>query len=172
VRVGLPGDAATEMGPLISAKQRQVSLDHLDSARAEGCEVVVGGVRPSDPALQDGFFLTPAVVAGVRNHHRLAREEVFGPVAAVIPFRDEDDAIAIANDSPFGLSGSLFTRDLGRALRVSAALRTGILSVNSNSSAHTQSTFGGFKLSGLGRELGMGALEHYSETRSIHFSSQ
>jgi acyl-CoA reductase-like NAD-dependent aldehyde dehydrogenase len=169
VRVGLPSDPATEMGPLISARQRQTTLDYLGYGIEAGAEVVCGGEVPSDAALAGGFFITPAVVAAVDNQMRIAREEIFGPVAAVIPFDDEADAIAIANDSPFGLSGSLWTRDLGRAIRVSGALRTGILSVNSNSSAHTQSTFGGFKQSGLGRELGMGALEHYSETRSVHF---
>jgi acyl-CoA reductase-like NAD-dependent aldehyde dehydrogenase len=155
---------------MISAKQRQVALDYLADGLSAGAELVVGGQVPTDGELGAGFFMTPAVVAGVTNEMRIAREEIFGPVASVIAFDDEADAIAIANDSPFGLSGTLWTRDLGRAMRVSKALRTGILSVNSNSSAHTQSTFGGFKQSGLGRELGMGAMEHYSETRSIHYS--
>lgn len=166
--VGDPADRTTEMGPMISAGQRQVSLDYLELGRDAGAEVVCGGQVPAGT----GFFLRPAVVAGVDNSMRIAREEIFGPVACVIPFDDEADAIAIANDSPFGLSGSLFTRDLARAIRVSKAIRTGILSVNSHSSAHTQSVFGGFKQSGMGRELGMGALEAYSETRSVFFSAQ
>ena len=171
MNVGQPADRAVEMGPLISARQRQTALDYIRLGIEAGAELVAGGGPVADPTLSGGFFLRPAVLAGVDNSMRVAQEEIFGPVASVIAFDDEDDAIRIANDSPFGLSGSLWTRDLGRALRVSKAMRTGILSVNSNSSAHTQSTFGGFKKSGLGRELGLGALDHYTEMRSIHYSS-
>jgi acyl-CoA reductase-like NAD-dependent aldehyde dehydrogenase len=133
--------------------------------------VVCGGTMPTEAELADGFFLRPALMTNVDNRSRVAQEEIFGPVAVAIPFRDEAEAVSIANDSDFGLSGSLFTRDFGKALRVSKAIRTGILSVNSNSSAHTQATFGGFKQSGLGRELGMGAFEAYTETRAIYFNA-
>ncbi|MBM3673926.1 MAG: aldehyde dehydrogenase [Actinobacteria bacterium] len=168
IHVGAPLDAATEMGPMISPAQRQVSIDYLEVAETEGAERVTGGEVPDDP----GAFLTPAVLAGVRNEMRVAQEEIFGPVACVIPFDDEADAIRIANDVPYGLSGSVFTRDLGRAIRVSRAIRTGVLSVNTNRSVRTEAPFGGYKRSGLGRELGMHAMHHYTEVKNVFFSSE
>jgi acyl-CoA reductase-like NAD-dependent aldehyde dehydrogenase len=172
MKVGAPADRSIDMGPMISASQRQNALNYLDIGRADGGEVVCGGTVVSDGELSDGFFMRPALMTGVSNTARIAQEEIFGPVAVAIPFHSEDEAVALANDSIFGLSGSLFTRNFGRAMRVSKAIRTGILSVNSNSSAHTQAAFGGFKQSGLGRELGMGAFEAYTETRAIYFNSQ
>lgn len=168
LQIGEPLDDSTEVGPLISAKQRQVSLDYLDIGRDEGAEVVCGG-QPLD---RPGFFLTPAVVADVDNSMRIAREEIFGPVASIIPFTDEADAVRIANDNDFGLSGSLWTGNAGRSIRVARALRTGTLSVNSNKSVRVETPFGGYKRSGLGRELGMGALDHYTEVKNVYFSSE
>ncbi len=164
--VGDPADEATQMGPLISAAQRQTSEDYIGIGTAEGAEVVTGGNRPDG----DGFFLTPCVLAEVDNTMRVAREEIFGPVATVIPFDDEADAVQIANDSDYGLSGSLWTGSATRAIRVARELATGTLSVNSNSSVRVQAPFGGYKRSGLGRELGMGALDNYTEVKSVYFS--
>ncbi len=167
LRVGTPLDETTDIGPMISTAQRQVSLDYLDIAASEGAERVTGGVVPDDP----GFYLSPAVLAGVDNSMRVAQEEIFGPVASIIPFRDEADAIRIANDTPYGLSGSIWTRDLGRAIRTAKAIRTGVLSVNTNKSVRTEAPFGGYKQSGLGRELGMHAMHHYTEVKNVFLSS-
>ena len=166
--VGEPLEEATQLGPMISAGQRGTALDYLAIGEAEGASRTTGGVVPERP----GWYLTPAVLAGVDNSWRVAQEEIFGPVAVVIPFDDETEAIQLANASPYGLSGSLWTRDLGRAIRVSKAVRTGVLSVNSPRSVRTEAPFGGFKRSGLGRELGPAALDHYTEIKNVFYSDE
>jgi acyl-CoA reductase-like NAD-dependent aldehyde dehydrogenase len=161
VRVGDPADEATEMGPLISAEHRETVSSYVDGT------VVYRGNTPDGP----GFWF-PCTLVESSNDDRVAREEVFGPVAALIPFEDEAEAIKLANDTPYGLSGSIWTRDGARALRVARAIDTGVLSVNSNSSVRVATPFGGFKQSGFGRELGMHALEGYSEVKNVFLSTE
>jgi acyl-CoA reductase-like NAD-dependent aldehyde dehydrogenase len=163
VKVGDPADESTEMGPLISAAHRETVSSFLD----DSVDVAFAGEVSDGP----GFWFPPTIVEAT-NDDRIAREEVFGPVAAVIPFEDEADAIRIANDTPFGLSGSIWTRDGARALRVARALETGVVSVNANSSVRVQTPFGGFKQSGFGRELGMPALDGYSELKSVFIATE
>jgi acyl-CoA reductase-like NAD-dependent aldehyde dehydrogenase len=172
LRVGQPLDEATELGPMISAGQRQTSLDYLEIGQKEGARLVTGGGVPSVAGGENGFYLRPAVLADVRNDMRVAREEIFGPVASVIPFDTEEEAIRMANDTDYGLSGSIWTRDLGRAIRVAKGIRTGVLSVNSSHSVHTEAPFGGYKRSGIGREMGMHAVNLYTEVKNIYFSEQ
>jgi betaine-aldehyde dehydrogenase len=151
------------MGPLITAAHRQTVEGYLETGRGEGARILTGGERLDSP----GYYLTPAVMTGVDTRMRVMQEEIFGPVVGVMPFDTEDQAIALANDSIYGLSGSLWTRDIGRALRVAKAMETGMLSINSSSSVHIEAPFGGVKQSGIGREQGMVALDHYSEYKSI-----
>jgi acyl-CoA reductase-like NAD-dependent aldehyde dehydrogenase len=160
VQVGDPENDATQMGPLISADQREKVSSYADG------NVVFRGNTPKDR----GFWF-PCTLVEATNDDRVAREEVFGPVAALIPFEDEDDAVRIANDTPYGLSGSIWTRDGARALRVARGVETGVLSVNSNTSVRVATPFGGFKQSGFGRELGMHAMDGYSEVKNVFIST-
>jgi len=161
VKVGDPKSEETEMGPLISAEQRERVSSYVDG------NVVFRGNAPDGP----GFWF-PCTLVEASNDDRVAREEVFGPVAAVIPFEDEQEAVELANATPYGLSGSIWTRDGARALRVARGIDSGVLSINSNSSVRVSTPFGGFKQSGFGRELGMHALAGYSEVKNVYFATE
>jgi acyl-CoA reductase-like NAD-dependent aldehyde dehydrogenase len=163
MRVGDPLDEETQMGPLISADQREKV-----AAYASGdAPVAIRGSSPDGP----GFWFPPTVLAPVSNDDRAAREEIFGPVACVIPFRDEDEAVRIANDTVYGLSGSVWTRDGAKAVRTARAIESGVISINSNTSVRVSTPFGGFKQSGVGRELGPDALEHYTELKNVYYAT-
>jgi acyl-CoA reductase-like NAD-dependent aldehyde dehydrogenase len=170
LRVGPPLEEETELGPMISAGQRETSLEYLEIGQKEGGRLVTGGEIPQVPGGEGGFYLRPAVLADVRNDTRVAQEEIFGPVACLIPFDTEEEAIRLANQTEYGLSGSIWTRDLGRAIRVAKAVRTGVISVNSSHSVHTEAPFGGYKRSGIGREMGMHAVNLYTEVKNVYFS--
>jgi betaine-aldehyde dehydrogenase len=151
------------MGPLISADQRSAVSSFVE----DGAPVAIRGSAPDGP----GFWFAPTVLCPVDPDARAAREEIFGPVAVVIPFRDEEEAVRLANDTIYGLSGSIWTRNGARALRVARALDVGVLSINSNTSVRVTTPFGGFKQSGYGRELGPHALDAYTEVKSIFFAT-
>ena len=168
IEVGDPTEEKTEMGPLISASHREKVEGYLTIGRSEGATVATGGERLDSP----GNFLTPSVIVDVTSGMRVMQEEIFGPVVGIIPFDHEAQAVAMANDSVYGLSGSVWTRDIGRALRVARAVETGMISINTSSSVHIEAPFGGVKQSGIGREQGMAALEHYSEYKTVFIADE
>ena len=163
-RVGDPLSEETQMGPLISADQRETVASYVP----DDAPVAFRGSAPDGP----GYWYPPTVLAPVSNSDRAAAEEIFGPVACVIPFEDEAEAVRLANDTIYGLSGSIWTRDGAKALRVAREIETGVLSINSNSSVRVSTPFGGFKQSGVGRELGPDALEHYSEVKNVFYATE
>jgi betaine-aldehyde dehydrogenase len=167
VIVGDPADEATQVGTLVSFKQRDRVRDYIEIGLGEGANIVIGGEAPDDPALASGAYLMPTVFDNVGADMRIAKEEIFGPVVSIIPFDTEAEAIRLANATPYGLSGSVWSRDIGKALRTAKGIQAGVLSINSNSSVHTEAPFGGYKMSGIGRELGMSALDLYTETKNI-----
>src|SRR4051794_15182353 len=164
LKVGDPLDEDTQMGPLISSGQRESVASFVDA----DAPVAIRGSAPEGP----GYWFPPTVLAPCSNDDRAAVEEIFGPVAVVIPFRDEEEAVRLANDTIYGLSGSIWTRDGARGLRTVRAVETGVLSINSNTSVRVSTPFGGFKQSGVGRELGPHALEHYSEVKTVYYATE
>jgi acyl-CoA reductase-like NAD-dependent aldehyde dehydrogenase len=164
LRVDDPARDTTQIGPLVSAGQRQVAEEFIDGARKAGRVVAAGGCRP----LPKGFYLEPTVLLGVESSDRVWQEEVFGPLVCIRPFDDEEQMLREVNESRYGLSGSLWTNDLKRALRVSRRVESGVISINCHSSVHVEAPFGGFKQSGLGRDLGMAAMEGYTELKNIY----
>jgi betaine-aldehyde dehydrogenase len=163
IEVGEPLSEQTQMGPLISAAQRETVSSYVP----ENAPVAIRGSAPEGP----GYWFPPTVLAPVSNDDRAAAEEIFGPVACVIPFAEEEEAVRLANETIYGLSGSVWTRDGARALRVARAVESGVVSINSNTSVRVSTPFGGFKQSGVGRELGPDALEHYTDVKNVFYAT-
>lgn len=171
VRVGPPLDPATHMGPQAHQQQLDKTLSYIDVGQREGAQLIAGGQRIESDDFADGYFVQPTVFANVRSDMRIAQEEIFGPVAAIIPFEGEDEAVAIANGTAYGLAAGLWTSDSGKALRVSNRIEAGIVWVNTYRYIRWSTPYGGFKTSGWGRENGIEALDSYLETRTTVMST-
>jgi len=168
LKVGDPMDPATQVGALISADLLRSVLDYIEIGKREGAKLLCGGKRPDDLALARGHFVEPTIFAECRDDMTIVREEIFGPVMSVLSFRTEDEAIARANDSEFGLAAGVFTRDLAAGHRMAARLEAGIVWINNYNVTPIEMPFGGYKQSGLGRENGHAAIEHYTQLKSVY----
>ena len=166
-RLGDPMDAATQVGPITTTAQRDKVLGYIDVAREDGAKLLLGGGKPDDPALARGWFVQPTIFADVTNAMRIAREEVFGPVLSIIPFADEAEAIEIANDTIYGLAAGVWTSAIRRAFTMADRIRAGTVWVNTYRAVSYLAPFGGYKMSGIGRESGLAAIDEYLQTKSV-----
>jgi acyl-CoA reductase-like NAD-dependent aldehyde dehydrogenase len=168
ITIGDPTNKATQMGPQVSEEQLDRIKGYVDVAREEGATVVTGGDSPQlEPAFQKGYFFRPTIFSEVDNKMRVAQEEIFGPVVSVIGFKDEDELIKQANDTIYGLSAGIWTRDITRAHRFAREIRAGVVWINTFNMFNAASPFGGFKQSGYGREMGRHALDLYTQIKSV-----
>ena len=167
IRVGLPWEETTQMGSQIDERQVKKILEYIEIGKQEGARLVCGGKKASAPGLEKGSFVEPTIFADVRNDMRIAQEEIFGPVVCIIPFTDEAEVVAMANDS---LGGAVWTRDINRALRVAKAVETGRMWVNTYNALPAGTPFGGYKLSGIGRETDKTTMRHYMQTKNIYIN--
>ena len=170
-RMGDPSDPGTQVGPITTQPQYRKVLDYIDIAKREGAVCVLGGRAGSAPECGDGWFVEPTIFTGVRNDMRIAQEEVFGPVLVVIPFEDEDDAVRIANDIPYGLAAGVWTQSIRRALKMSERIKAGMVWINTYRAVSYMSPFGGFKQSGVGRENGQESIREFLQTKAVWISS-
>ena len=169
IRLGNPLDRDTKMGPLVTEEHRQKVLEYIAVGKREA-RLIVGGGVPGGAGLEKGWYVEPTIFADVDNKSRIAQEEIFGPVLAVIPFEGEDEAVRIANDTPYGLAGAVWTRNVFRGIRVLKQIRAGILWLNTYHPTYNEAPWGGYKQSGFGRELGQYGIEHYLETKQINLN--
>lgn len=168
LKIGDPMDPETQVGALISKDHMEKVLGYIEAGKAGGARMVTGGGRPQDPALLAGCFVEPTIFDACRDDMTIVREEIFGPVMSILTFREEDEVVARANDTPFGLSAGVFTRDLARAHRVIARLQAGTCWINTYNVTPIEMPFGGYKQSGIGRENGRAAIEHYTQLKSVY----
>ena len=170
-KMGNPMSKDTQIGPVTNKPQLEKILKYIDIARSEGAQPVLGGARASRPECGNGWFVEPTIFSGVRNSMRIAQEEVFGPVLAVIPFKDDEDAIAIGNDVVYGLAAGVWTQNIRRALTMAEKLQAGTVWVNTYRAVSYLSPFGGYKRSGLGRESGQEMIKEYLQVKSVWIST-